>query len=304
MEATIAERANALPTTHPQFRNILVGTNFSASSLKGLRVAIACAQKLSAALHIAHVVTPLSHAAGGGSPLAPPEGAVTRAREALREWVDRPLLTGVKHTETVLTGPLISELQRYVHDQRIDLVVVDGGTQEQEFMGSAAENIVQNLACPVAIAGPQAKPMLACRSILLATSLACPTSLRAAKYAVGLAEALDAHLTLMHIEAPGDHRRIDKAVRDSINRQLHNLLPPVCDCWCRPKVRFVVGDPASQILLSADKENADLIVMSALDADSILGEQSSASVLAKVVRGAKCPVMAVRTQPAVSAHFG
>lgn len=289
-----------LKSTRVRFRNILVATDFTVNSLKALRVAIACARRFAAKVHLVNVATPVLYA--GDLSMAPVTMGrmVDAAQASMKEWSDHPLLAGIKHKEAVLEGTVAEELQRYIAARHIDLVVV--GTQarkgvEKLFMGSEAENIVRHVSCPVMIVGPHVTRVpVQFKSIVLATSLA-PNSLRAAQYAVGLAEEMDSRLTMLHVQPAKDKaERFNEAERNAIYRRLRNLLPMDSECWCRPKVRFELGDPAVQILASAEQDEADMIVMSSHE-DPLFADHAPWSVVAKVVREAKCPVLAVR------AHF-
>jgi nucleotide-binding universal stress UspA family protein len=288
-----------LKSVRLRFRNIAVATDFTSSSLKALRVAIATARRFAAKVHLVHVAAPVVYA--GDLSLAPVTmgRAVDLAKASMQEWAEHPLLAGIKHREAVLEGAVAEEVQRYVEKNHIDLVVVGTAGRkglEKLFMGSAAENIVRHVSCPVLIAGPHvASVPVQYRSILLATSLK-PSSLRGAQYAVSLAEEMDAHLTLLHVEPMKDRERFDERGRNAIYKQLRALLPLDSECWCRPKVRFELGDPTAQILASAEQDEANLIVMSSHE-DPLFADHAPWSVLAKVVRDAKCPVLAVR------AHF-
>ncbi|MEO5936538.1 MAG: universal stress protein [Terriglobales bacterium] len=288
-----------LQSTRLRFRNILVATDFTGNSSKALRVAIAAARRFAAKVHIVHVANPVVYAADLSMVPVTMQRAVSGARESMREWADHPLLAGIKHKEVVLEGSLVEELQRYVDAKHIDLIVVGTAGRkgvEKLFMGSEAENIVRHISCPVMIAGPHAgRVPIQYKSIVFATSLH-PTSLRAAQYAVALAEEMDAHLTLLHVESSSEKKKFNEPARNAIYQQLRNLLPLDSECWCRPKVRFERGEPSEQILASAAQDDADLIVMSSHD-DPIFADHAPWSVLAKVVRDAKCPVLAVR------AHF-
>lgn len=298
-EPRVVEGEVHLQSTRLRFRSILIATDFTTNSLKALRVGIAVARRFASRVHIANVVTPVVYAADLSMAPVTMDRAASGAKESMEEWAGHPLLAGIKHKEVVLEGPLVDELQKYVDDKKIDLVVVGTAGRkgmEKLFMGSAAENIVRHLSCPVMIAGPRVGAVpIQYRNILFATSLH-PTSLRAAQYAVSLAEEMDSHLTLLHVDASDGKQKFDEASRNAIYQQLRNLLPLDSECWCRPKVRFELGDPAMQILSAASQDDADLIVMSSHDAP-IFADHAPWSVLAKVVRDAKCPVLAVR------AHF-
>jgi nucleotide-binding universal stress UspA family protein len=289
-----------LKSTRVRFRNILVATDFTVNSLKAMRVGAACARRFASKVHLVNVATPVLYA--GDLSMAPVTMGrmMDAAKESMKEWAEHPLLTGLKHKEAVLEGCVAEELQRYIEAKHIDLVVV--GTKarkgmEKLFMGSEAENIVRHVSCPVMIAGPRViSSPVQFKNIVLATSLA-PNSLRAAQYAVGLAEEMDSRLTMLHVEPKkNNEERFDEAVRNAIYRRLRNLLPMDSECWCRPKVRFELGDPAEQILASAEQDEANLLVMSSHE-DPLFSDHAPWSVLAKVVREAKCPVLAVR------AHF-
>lgn len=288
-----------LQSTRVHFRNIMVATDFSENSLKGLRIAVGAARRFSAKIFLVHVAQPAVYAADLSMAPAALERSLQGARDAMTDWAKHPQLSGLKHFEAVLEGALVPELQRFVDHNHIDLAVVGTSARrgmERLFMGSAAESIVRHLSCPVMIAGPHAGAApVQYRSIVLATSLK-PTSLRAAQYAVALAEELDARLTLLHVGASTEGERFDERTRKEIYERLRSLLPMDSECWCRPKVRFEVGDPAKQILASAEQDDADLIVMSSHE-DPIFSDHAPWAVLAKVVRDAKSPVLAVR------AHF-
>jgi nucleotide-binding universal stress UspA family protein len=285
-----------LQSTRVRFKNILIATDFTTRSLKALRVGAAAARQFAAKVHLVHVTTPMNYAGDLSMESTVLDVARTRALTAMHEWGNHPLLGGLRHREEVLEGPLVHELQQYVTDKRIDLVIVGTAGRkgmEKLFMGSAAETIVRHLTCPVLIVGPRvgAAP-IQYRSIVFATSLHA-NSLRAAQYAVALAEEMDARLTLLHVDPSGDRRRFDETTRNAIYRQLRSFLPTDSECWCQPKVRFELGDPATEILASAVQDEADLIVMSSHD-DPIFADHAPWSVLAKVLRDAKCPVLAVR----------
>ena len=289
-----------LKSTRVRFKNMLIATDFTANSVRAMRVAIAAARRFAAKVHLVHVATPVVYAADLSMAPVTMGRAVEGAKESMQKWAEHPLLAGIKHKEAVLEGAVAEELKRYIEAKHIDLVVVGTAGRkgmQKLFMGSEAENIVRHMPCPVLIVGPnvRAVPTLY-RSIVLATSLS-PTSLRAAQYAVALAEEMDAHLTLLHVEPSKNKARFDEEGRNAIYRQLRNLLPLDSECWCRPKVRFELGDPATQILASAQQDEANLVVMSTHD-DPLFADHAPWSVLAKVVRDAKCPVLAVR------GHFG
>lgn len=287
-----------LQSTRVRFRSIAVATDFSPNALKAMRVGVAVARRFASKVYLVHVTMPTAYAADLSiAPAALQQGAV-HAQGAMRELGEHPLLAGLKHREVLLEGSIVNELRKFVEEKQIDLVIVGTAGRkgmEKLFLGSEAENIVRHMPCPVMLAGPKiGMAPIQYRSIVFATRLS-PTSLRAAQYAVSLAEEMDSHLTLLHVER--EPKRFNEEERLETYRQLRNLLPVDSECWCRPKVRSELGDPATQILGAALQDNADLIVMSSHD-DPMFADHAPWSVLAKVVRDAKCPVLAVR------GHYG
>lgn len=124
-------------------------------------------------------------------------------------------------------------------------------------------------------------------SILLPTDLE-PHSLRAAQYAVALAEESNGNLTLLHIP------KEDEEENAFGNRQrMEQLVPEDATLWCKPGFKITSGDPVETILESAREVKADLIVLGVTHARP-LSEHASWSIASKVVRHAECPVLTVR----------
>lgn len=142
----------------PAFHRILCGTDFSATSLEALDVALSLARDTGAEVHVVHVVP---------DPLTQPwmvEGAGMDFAELRQVWssdaervlahlvADRRLDGRV--TATVLMGTPANELVQYVSDHACDLVVLGShghGLVRRFLLGSVADRVFKCAACAVLI---------------------------------------------------------------------------------------------------------------------------------------------------------
>ncbi|MGE0406296.1 MAG: universal stress protein, partial [Candidatus Korobacteraceae bacterium] len=185
----------------------------------------------------------------------------------------------------------------------IDLVVMGshGASGLKKLaLGSVAESALRHNPAPVMIVGPKCEGApRRFASIVFATDLGVGC-LRPAQYAAAMAEENNARITLLHVvpesfeEATGliseeETRRGNEAIR----REMEALLPSDADLWSRPSLRVEHGTVDEQILKVAQDEKADLIVMGTRDGGP-LSDHAPWSTLSKVIRGAACPVLAVR----------
>jgi nucleotide-binding universal stress UspA family protein len=66
--------------------------------------------------------------------------------------------------------------------------------------------------------------------------------------------------------------------------------------WCEPEELVEVGRPASEILRVAEEQGTELIVIG-VQGRSALDLAVFGSTTHQVVRGAKCPVLTIRSGP-------
>ena len=78
--------------------------------------------------------------------------------------------------------------------------------------------------------------------------------------------------------------------------QLHEIVPPDAELWCRPEAMVQHGDPAEQILATANQCGADLIVLGVRGLDVLTGVAThlNRAIAYDVVAHAPCPVLTVR----------
>jgi nucleotide-binding universal stress UspA family protein len=124
--------------------------------------------------------------------------------------------------------------------------------------------------------------------------------LNAAPYAVSLAEENDAKLILVHVAPdPGGAKR-NPQEKQSVAETIHlldGLVPSEPANKCRPETVVEHGRPAERILDVAKERRADLIVLGVRGARHLLAATHlEGSTTHKVVAGAHCPVLTVRTE--------
>src|SRR5208337_1315569 len=160
------------PTGDLQLKSVLIATDFSETSEKPLRHALAIARHYEAKLYLAHVVSSL------GFTLVGPDAVIAAADAAWRDFrqleahlVQSEALAGLRHEVIVLQGDVWEELEKVVRQEQVDLVVI--GTHGRRglgklLLGSVAEQIFHRAECLVLTVGPgslQDSPVGSIRSI-------------------------------------------------------------------------------------------------------------------------------------------
>ncbi|HTV57372.1 MAG TPA: universal stress protein [Verrucomicrobiae bacterium] len=286
-------------------KNILFLTDFSEPSSAALPYAVTLARKYGATVHALHVLTP--EPAACRTPSLASLAAESREEFAQIEMQRvESALVGVAHEANILRDAAVwPGLERSLRECQADMVVI--GTHgrtgaEKALLGSVAEEIFRKAGLPVLTIGPGVSPRVhnaaRFRRVLLATDFS-PDSLVAVPYALSLAQDSEARLILVHViskraqtERPADPELSVAAAMHN----LHELVPPDAEIWCRPEAVVEYGEPAERILHTAKDRDADLIVLGVRDA---AGHLSAATHLErttahKVVARAKCPVLTVR----------
>jgi nucleotide-binding universal stress UspA family protein len=116
-------------------------------------------------------------------------------------------------------------------------------------------------------------------------------------YALSLAQENQARLTLLHVvpekAAAGSMTEGDVA---SLRAKLNDLIPEETRLWCQPGSFVEKGRPATQLLETANRRGADLIVLGIRSASQHLGSAThlAGATAHKVLVQARCPVLTVR----------
>ena len=268
-----------LQSTRVRFERILVAVDLADSSPNTLKAAAELAQRSGGQLIVAHV-------------LDPPKISVAAKdiRETLRSWV-KPYATRGKHCTTeVVEGNLVEEIEGIAKKYKADLLVI--GTHsvsgaKRFLFGSKAEALYRQISIPVLTVGPHVHVRKeAFASILFPTDLN-PHSLRAAQYAVSIAEESNAKLTLLHVANK------EEGSEDAAISKMEQLVSDDAASWCTPEFRIFGGHPTDTILATAGEMNADLIVLGVTH-HRPLADHNNWSIASKVVTHADCPVLTVR----------
>lgn len=123
-------------------------------------------------------------------------------------------------------------------------------------------------------------------------------------YAAGLARENDATLLIAHVEEPptmyGDgtfYYGIPEPDHEGVRKMLGDMKP--CDAAVRYVHHLLQGDPALEIAALAEREGADMIVMSSHGRTG-LARLVMGSIAEAVMRAAPCPILIVK--PEVKLH--
>jgi len=292
-------------------RSILIATDFSEASEKALRYSLALARFYGSKLCLAHVVSSLGLTMAGPGAIAACEEAVLREAADLEDsLIQAGALTGIQHKFIVRQGDIWPELREIIRQERTDLLVV--GTHGRHgihklIFGSIAEQIFRKADCPVLTLGPHAdaRPWFGTssthRTFLFATDFG-PASLHGLPQAIAAANQFEAGLAFLSI-IPAAPSSTDEALTDwQANARMRTLqrLAELADnagLDTRPHLcaEFKSARPVSeQILETADKLRADLIIMGLHDSahTGVVSHLDLATTYDVVCR-AGCPVVTV-----------
>ncbi len=202
-------------------------------------------------------------------------------------------------------------------------------------IGSVTDRLVKILGCPLLVLRPGEHPedvsaidSLKFERILVGCDFS-PDSKQAVDYALSLAQEFEAQLHLAHVirlmekepfwgtdepqsakdgisawNLQGDlNPRIKPAGTESgnkpkvierIEQQLLGLVPEDCQHWCTPVTAILEGQPYRELIDYADKQKVDLMVLG-IHGHNFLERVIVGSTTDRVISGANCPVLAVRT---------
>ncbi len=134
-----------------QFRNILVPTDFSDTSLPSFRYAVELARKFGSAIHLLYVIEdPIEFLPVFGG-YTPDRSAFEEfAKSGLDAWAMTQELSGINVTKRFVHGKPSLAIIEYAKRHEIDMIVM--GTHGRGFtghllMGSVAEQVVRHAPC-------------------------------------------------------------------------------------------------------------------------------------------------------------
>ena len=296
-------------------RHVLCPTDFSEFSEQALRQSAALVRALGGDLTVAHVF-PYPVPLGGEVPYYTSQllGSVARAEQLdkLKAFAGPAESAGVRVRSVLREGDPSREIARLAAELPADLLVL--GTHgragfERFLLGSVTERLLRRAPCPVVAVCHAGAPGFVggapSSRILCATDLRS-TSVDVVAYALALAEASAAYLTLLHVlEGPEfetgsplrftvpEMRTMRKALRDDARIRLRLAIPDEVRLRIAVRDLVVEGRAHEQILRVAREEAPQLIVLGAHGGGS-LERMLFGSTSQRVVREAPSPVLIVR----------
>lgn len=281
--------------------NILFATDFSSTSTGALAFSLAVARWYGSKIFAVHAVAPEPHYTVPLEPIPLElDPLFQQAKKKMAECEATRAFNDVPHESIVEHGQPWDVVMRVMRQQPIDMLVLGthGRTGIRKLvLGSQAEIIFRQAACPVLTVGPHVHTVptnnWTPKTIVFATDFS-DTSLHAFPFALSLAEETQATLILTHFMPLAPMDRKDDA-EAAVYERLKALIPPEAEQWFRPEFIMRVDFPALGILQVAEQRHADLIVMGvrkrALPGASAHLPWATAS---EVVSRAPCPVLTVR----------
>jgi nucleotide-binding universal stress UspA family protein len=291
---------------------ILCPVDLSDTSRHAIDHAVLLARWYKATITALHVYNPIVipstdfTVVGYGPPLLLTDDQIKEAREQVVGFLSS---AGAPDVDVLLDSGLpAKQILDHARSLPADLIVIGthgAGGFEHLVLGSVAEKVLRQAACPVLTVPPRARTT----SMLPFKRLLCPvdfsdSSLAALDFAFSLAQEGDAELTILHVfEWPADDEPLttrpfsvpeyrQERERDATAR-LHEVVPDSAWDWCRPKTRLAHGKAYREILGIATEDNSDLIVMG-VHGRNALDLMLFGSTTNQVVRRATCPVLTLR----------
>ena len=304
---SVAETGSRMALKSIELKRILYMTDFSEPSEAALPFAAAIARGYGAKVYALNVILPAIYL------YTAPElsGSAIEAQEECAKADMRKVdaaFSGLPHESIIERGVAVwAVAEQAMKDYSIDLIVLGthGRTGAAKFlMGSVAEEIFRRSQVPVLTIGPGVRTGTHSggrfHRVLFATDFT-PESVAAAAYAVSLAQENRARLVLIHVmqhpkgRSADEERRFELSVAEAIH-QLYEIVPKGVELAYPLEVGVEYGTAAEQIVESAKKRHADLIVLGVREAAGRLGAAThlERATAHKVVAHAGCPVLTAR----------
>lgn len=287
-------------TIPASIQNIIIATDFSASSESALLYGLGMARRTKAKVWIMHVVGDTFFSK------ETQQRAVDDAwREGHRQLTEHFIggrLDGIENKLQVEQGSVTDVLIRQVELHHADLLVI-GTTGRSRigkfFLGSTAESIFRQAPCPVLTVGPRLvareAPPEGPRKIMFCTGFS-RHSLAAGVMAIRIAERQEAELTLLHV-GPDPLTGLRDDYIHSSSKRLLAIVPEDAKLSAPVKTLVRFGVASEAILKVAEEMKPDLVVLGVRQPEGF-GRRLHWATAFDVVSNAPCPVLTVRTHDA------
>jgi nucleotide-binding universal stress UspA family protein len=285
----------------PSFNQVLLATDFSASSHAAFQTALGICTALGASLFILHVFEYAEAAPSetGGQPLEL-DSTYKRARTSLNNLLQVARRAGVTCETSIRSGIAPFTILDVIASQKIDLAVL--GTNalhgfERLAFGSTVEAVLRKASCPVLTVGPQA--MEAAKKaqlegpVVYATDFHLTTT-HAIRYASFICIMTRSPLHCLHVlpraleGGPRSHiipQIMTEALQHVAIESGTTIDPPVCAITYGSEISNAVVDYARQ-------QKAKLIVLGVRQA-SMVASHVPAHIAYRIITEAPCPVLTI-----------
>ena len=281
-------------------KNILFATDFSSASEHAAAYAKALALNFRSSVEIVHVFDPSVVSTYVEAIL----GVPVKDR---RRVVDETLDSVKKDFEEVGINAITclpegqkphAAVLKLAKQHETDLIVAGTHSRwglERLVIGSTAEDLIRNAACPVLTVGPQARRPgdgpLVFRTIVYATDFSVEAA-KAAVYALSFAQDSGAHLYFCYVDGSDSTPEQRVALDARFRADLRRMIPESSYEWCSPETVVKHGNAAEGILELAERVHADLIVLGARNASFWLTHIEH-GLTPDLLAEASCPVMTI-----------
>ncbi|HSK45395.1 MAG TPA: universal stress protein [Candidatus Binatia bacterium] len=282
------------PGTAVSFKNILFLTDFGPASSGALAYALAFARHFKARFYPAHVMKTVS--AASGTPAASMQDLEGQKHSQLSRLAE---FNGLHFQPLLSRCDFETALSHWIAEHGIDLVVA--GTHgrrgaQRLLLGSTCELVLENAPCPVLTVGPNVDVprlfSLTLQNILLPTDLGAQSK-HVLGYALALAQEQCARLMMLHVLPEESRNYPDRSrVLSFALKEMEEMLPAQAERGCKPEFAVDAGSTAERIVMHAQSEHADLIVMGRASHEHP-GLRGGFGITQKVICAAPGPVLSV-----------
>ena len=201
-------------------KKILVPVDFSPYSTNALKVAADIAKKQNAEIVALHMlgITEAVLIKNEDQEVAEAMYYMKLTEKRFETLLSEDFLEGVKVTETVLNHKVFSEINEVANDMDADLIVMGShGTtnlREDVFIGSNTEKVVRSADVPVLVIKEEVD-QFQLNNVVFACDFKLE-NLKAYHNAMDLFMALDAEVTLLYVNLPGEFFRSSAEIEDRV----------------------------------------------------------------------------------------
>jgi nucleotide-binding universal stress UspA family protein len=274
-------------------RSILLATDLHDLDLL-LPVAIDQARMTGAMIWLLHVIPPEARMSVESENLLgtqekkaflDAEAILTRVAFQLRE-------KNIACTYVVRRWYPVDQIEEFIREHRIDRLILGTsarGKLDKLLVGSVAEELIRNVDIPVCTLSPHFRQLAHGTPPRIIFSL----SLRhhpehSFQFATGLAEELNAELTVLHVTGPD---RFDDAADAGARCKINEL---VSAAGRPPHIRIRSGEPVEEILAECAALRPSLMVLGSIPA-STMSARFRNGVVYRVIAQAPCPTFTLRS---------